>query len=60
MILFGFALTLIMVLGIELGRYFYVRAEVAKAADPTALATTSEISQRVFEETGYLLLISRT
>lgn len=53
-IFFGFIMIPIMALSIELGRYFYARAEVAKAADSAALAAVAEISQRVFEETGDL------
>jgi uncharacterized membrane protein len=45
-IFFGFIL-------IELGRYFYARAEIAKAADAAALAAAAEISQQVFEETRW-------
>jgi len=59
-VFFGFILIPIMALGIELGRYFYARAEIAKAADAAALAAAAEISQRVFEETGDLQPTSRT
>jgi Flp pilus assembly protein TadG len=57
---FGIILIPIMALSIELGRYFYARAEIAKAADAAALAAASEISQRVFEETGDLQPTSKT
>ena len=57
---FGIILIPIMALSIELGRYFYARAEVAKAADAAALAAAAEISQRVFEETGDLQPTSKT
>jgi Flp pilus assembly protein TadG len=57
---FGIILIPIMALSIELGRYFYARAEIAKAADAAALAAAAEISQRVFEETGDLQPISKT
>jgi Flp pilus assembly protein TadG len=57
---FGFILIPILALSIELGRYFYARAEIAKAADAAALAAAAEISQRVFEETGDLQPTSRT
>jgi Flp pilus assembly protein TadG len=50
----------IMALSIELGRYFYARAEVAKASDAAALAAAAEISQRVFEETGDLRSTGKT
>lgn len=59
-VFFGFVLIPIMALGIELGRYYYARAEIAKAADAAALAAAAEISQRVFEETGNLQPTSRT
>jgi len=59
-IFFGFILIPIMALSIELGRYFYARAEIAKAADAAALAAAAEISQQVFEETGDLQPTSQT
>lgn len=59
-VFFGFILIPIMALGIELGRYFYARAEVAKAADAAALAAAAEINQRVFEESGDLVPTSKT
>jgi Flp pilus assembly protein TadG len=59
-IFFGFILIPILALSTELGRYFYARAEIAKAADAAALAAAAEISQRVFEETGDLQPISKT
>ncbi len=59
-IFFGFILIPILALSIELGRYFYARAELAKAADAAALAAAAEISQRVFEETGDLQPTGRT
>jgi Flp pilus assembly protein TadG len=59
-IFFGFILIPIMALSIELGRYFYARAEIAKAADAAALAAAAEISQRVFEDTGDLQPTSKT
>jgi uncharacterized membrane protein len=52
-IFFGFILIPILALSIELGRYFYARAEIAKAADAAALAAAAEISQQVFEETRW-------
>ncbi len=57
---FGIILIPIMALSIELGRYYYARAEIAKAADAAALAAAAEISQRVFEETGDLQPTSKT
>ncbi len=59
-VFFGFILIPIMALGIELGRYYYARAEIAKSADAAALAAAAEISQQVFEETGDLQPTSRT
>jgi uncharacterized membrane protein len=59
-VFFGFVLIPIMALGIELGRYYYARAEVAKSADSAALAAAAEISQRVFEGSGDLQPTSRT
>src|SRR5512139_1835807 len=59
-IFFGFILIPIMALGIELGRYFYARAEIAKAADAAALAAAAEINQRIFEASGNLTPTSKT
>lgn len=57
---FGFVMIPLMALGIELGRYFYARAEVAKAADAAALAAAAEINQRIFEESGDLTPTDQT
>jgi Flp pilus assembly protein TadG len=51
---FRFILIPILALSIELGRYFYARAEIAKAADAAALAAAAKVNQRVFENTGDL------
>ena len=59
-VFFGFVLVPILALSIELGRYFYARAEIAKAADAAALAAAAEIRTRVFEETGDLKPTSKT
>jgi len=59
-VFFGFVMIPIMALGIELGRYFYARAEIAKAADAAALAAASEINQRIFEASGELTPTSKT
>lgn len=59
-VFFGFILIPILALSIELGRYFYARAEVAKSADAAALAAAAEINQRIFAETGDLQPTSRT
>lgn len=59
-VFFGFIMIPIMALGIELGRYYYARAEVAKAADAAALAAAAEINQRIFEASGDLTPTSKT
>ncbi len=59
-VFFGFIMIPIMALGIELGRYFYARAEIAKAADAAALAAAAEINQRIFEASGDLSPTSMT
>lgn len=59
-VFFGFIMIPIMALGIELGRYFYARAEIAKAADAAALAAAAEINQRIFEASGNLTPTSQT
>jgi Flp pilus assembly protein TadG len=59
-VFFGFVMIPIMALGIELGRYFYARAEIAKAADAAALAAAVEINQRIFEDSGNLSPTSKT
>ncbi|MCL4559848.1 MAG: pilus assembly protein TadG-related protein [Chloroflexi bacterium] len=59
-VFFGFIMIPIMALGIELGRYFYARAEIAKAADAAALAAAAEINQRIFEASGDLTPTSKT
>ena len=56
----AFILVPTMALSIELGRYFFAKAEVAKSADAAALAAAAEISQRVFENTGDLQPTDRT
>ena len=56
----AFILVPIMALSIELGRYFFAKAEVAKAADAAALAAAAEINQRMFEESGDLQPTGRT
>ena len=47
---FGFILIPIMALSIDLGRYFYARAEGAMPTDAAALAAVAEISQRGVRE----------
>lgn len=45
----------IIVLAIEISRFYYARAEVAKAADAAALASAIEINYRIFQESGELV-----
>jgi hypothetical protein len=42
-VFFGFIMIPIMALGIELGRSFYARVEIAKAANAASLAAEAEI-----------------
>ena len=56
----GFVLIPALALAIELGRYFYAIAEVAKAADAAAVAASAEISQRTFQDSGSLVPTSKT
>ncbi len=49
-----------MALGIELGRYFYARAEVSEAAEAAALASAAEINQRIFQVSGDLIPTGQT
>jgi len=51
-VFFGFVLIPALAMAIELGRYFYARSEVAKAADAAAVAAAAEINQRVFQNSG--------
>lgn len=46
----------ILALAIEVGRYSYARAEVAKAADAAALAAAIEVDRPVFQETGQVVV----
>jgi hypothetical protein len=48
------------VLGIKVGRYFFARAEISKAADAAALAAGAEINQSIFEASGDLSPTSKT
>jgi hypothetical protein len=56
----GLVLVPVMALSIELGRYFYAWAEIAKAADAAALAAAAEKYWRVFAESGNLIPTSQT
>lgn len=59
-VFFGFVLIPIMALSIEVGRYYYAKAEVAKSADAAALAAAAEINQGAFEQSGVLQPTSKT
>ena len=50
----------IMAMTIELGRYFYARAQVSAAADAAALGAAIEINQRTFRTTGNLAPTEKT
>jgi len=54
----GFVMIPIMALGIELGRFFFSRSQIAAAADAAALASAVEINERSFVQTGQVQLVS--
>ena len=56
----GFVLIPALAMAIELGRYFYARSEIAKAADAAAVAAAAEINQRTFQENGNLVPTEKT
>ena len=56
----GLVLIPVLAFAIELGRYFYAIAEVAKAADAAAVAASAEINQRTFQDSGALVPTSKT
>lgn len=56
----GFVVIPAFALAIELGRYFYARAEIAKAADAAAVAAAAEINQRTFQSNGDLVPTEKT
>lgn len=56
----GFVMIPALALAIELGRYFYAIAEVAKAADAAAVAAAAEINQRSFRDSGALTSTAKT
>jgi hypothetical protein len=58
-VFFGFVMIPIMVLGIELRRYFYARAEIVEAVDAASLVAAAEITQQVSENSGDLTATSR-
>ncbi len=59
-IFIGFVMMPIMAMTIELGRYFYARAQVSAAADAAALGAAIEINQRTFRSTGNLIPTDKT
>jgi Flp pilus assembly protein TadG len=59
-IFIGFVMMPIMAMTIELGRYFYARAQVSAAADAAALGAAIEINQRTFRTTGNLVPTDKT
>ncbi len=59
-VFFGLVLIPALAMAIELGRYFYARSEVAKAADAAAVAAAAEINQRVFQDSGDLTPTDKT
>lgn len=56
----GFVMVPAMAMAIELGRYFYVISEMAKAADAAAVAAAAEINQRMFRDSGALVPTDKT
>lgn len=59
-IFIGFVMMPIMAMTIELGRYFYARAQISAAADAAALGAAIEINQRTFRTTGNLVPTDQT
>ena len=59
-IFIGFVMMPIMAMTIELGRYFYARAQISAAADAAALGAAIEINQRTFQESGALVPTGKT
>ena len=51
----GLVLVPIFAISIELGRYFYAIAEIQKAADAAAVASSAEINPQIFQDTGNLV-----
>jgi Flp pilus assembly protein TadG len=54
----GFIMVPLMALSIEVGRFYFARAQVAAAADAAALAAAVEINERTFVSTGQVVLPS--
>lgn len=59
-IFIGFVMMPIMAMTIELGRYFYARAQISAAADAAALGAAIEINQRTFRTMGNLVPTDKT
>jgi len=56
----GFVMVPALALAIELGRYFYAIAEIAKAADAAAVSAAAEINQQMFRDSGSLTATAKT
>ena len=54
----GFVMIPLMALGIELGRFFFSRSQIAAAADAAALAAAVEINERTFVDSGQVQVVS--
>jgi uncharacterized membrane protein len=52
-----FCLVPLAALSLGLGRYFYARAEVQKAADAGALAAAQEVDVTIYQNTGQIVLM---
>jgi Flp pilus assembly protein TadG len=59
-IFIGFVMMPIMAMTIELGRFFYARAQVSAAADAAALGAAIEINQNTFRTSGNLVPTDKT
>jgi Flp pilus assembly protein TadG len=53
-----FCLVPLAALSVGLGRYFYARAEVQKAADAAALAAAQEVDLALYRDTGQIELMA--
>lgn len=51
-----FCLIPLVALAVNVGRFFYARAEMYKTADAAALAAVTEIDEKLFRETGQIVL----
>jgi len=59
-IFIGFVMMPIMAMTIELGRFFYARAQISAAADAAALGAAIEINQNTFRTSGNLVPTDKT